>query len=196
MKIVIDPGHGLKPNGKFSRPLMKSLEGYSYREDLGTLEIAKYMAEFLNKEGIEVHLTREDERNVQLFMREKYELGKWRSVTSCIKWFTKKINPDIFISIHTNAGGGSGPVAFITSFKDEESKKLSEMILEEMCEEFKVGSRGIKEKGFSIIKNKQPSILLEVLFHDNDYDLNLLINKKKQIAKVLSRCIKKFSVSY
>jgi len=78
--IIIDPGHGGKDGGAvgYSKKLEKDI----------VLAISKRLAKILKKEGYRVKMTRES--NV-------YRSLKWRTK------FTRKHNPDLFISIHANA---------------------------------------------------------------------------------------------
>lgn len=193
-KIVIDPGHGKDSQGRWKRPLM-TLGDRSYREDMGTLEVAKLLRGELNREGYEVYLTREDERDAKEFMIAKYGVGKWKSPTWCIKWFTKKIDPDIFISLHTNAHdnkNASGPICFWGSEKDQ---PLAEVLSKNISEDFDLPNRGIRKKRFLIIRNIFPSVLFEIMFHTCETDLEILIENKKKIAKSLKKAVLEFFVS-
>lgn len=205
--IVIDPGHGCNKYGIFKRPLMrlglngisvlsggmihpKELDPRAYREDIGTLKIAKALRSALECMNFEVHLTREDEREVALYQTQKFieehdGIGLWRKAWPSwkwTKWFTKQKKADLFISIHTNAGGGSGPVAFYSSNK---SKKLGKILCSKISENFDLTNRGTKKKRFLILRNtaKGNEVLFEVMFHDSPVDLKYLISNT-QINKM------------
>ncbi len=78
--VVIDPGHGgsdpgaVSPNGLLEKDL--------------ALDISRRVADILRAEGLEVHLTRDDDRFLQLDFRPRIAKNK---------------NADIFVSIHVNA---------------------------------------------------------------------------------------------
>jgi N-acetylmuramoyl-L-alanine amidase len=195
-KIVLDPGHGKNKKGQWQRPLMTHSSGETYREDMGTLEICKLLKRKLTEEGFRVYLTREDERSAKLFLEEKFNASAFKknnwSVTKWIRWFTESKNPDLFLSIHTNAGKGSGPIAFWNSKR--KSEKLGKFLVQEISKELGVPIRGNQERSFLILRNtaKGPEILLECLFHDNDDNLEFLINDKDKIADAIASAIVKY----
>lgn len=188
-KILIDPGHGKNSKGQWKRPLMK-LGNFSYREDLGTLEIAKLLRKRLNKEGYEVYLTREDDRDAKEWMIAKYGVSKWKSPTGCIRWYTKQVKPDIFISLHSNAGNekASGPICF---WGKEEDKDLAQLLSDQISEDFGIPNRGIKKRNFLIVRNSFPSVLFEMMFHTNEKDLGFLIHDQEKIAESLKKAVVK-----
>jgi len=216
--ICIDPGHGKNKKGFFERPLMKIgmmdveiLSGgkphpedgapRTYREDTGTLKIAKKLREALEVMGYKVVLTREDERNAkefqkQTFVNEHGGIGLWRKKWpkwKWIKWVAKENDADLFISLHTNAGGGSGPVAF---WAHKKSKKLGEILCRTISKYFNLNVRGVKKRRFLILRNiaKKNSILFEIMFHDSPRDLRLLISEKQtnRISQAMAEGIHEF----
>jgi len=196
MRIVLDPGHGRDQKGAWKRPLMTHSSGATYREDTGTLEIAKLLREKLFERGYEVHMTREDERSAKLFLEEKYKAPLWKrkiwSVTKWIRWFTKAIDADVFISIHTNAGKGKGPACF---WWNKKSEKLSKFLCEAISNKFKIPIRTVKKKGFLIIKGNTKSgleVLLECLFHDDNEDLGNLIFRKEDLTDAIVEGLENF----
>ncbi len=79
-RVVVDPGHGGHDNGAVGPNGAKEKEI--------TLAIAKRLAEDLRQEGLEVLLTREDDRYVTLEERAA---------------FANENHADLFISVHCNA---------------------------------------------------------------------------------------------
>lgn len=210
LTIVLDSGHGLNEEGKFSRPLMDctgkevkivpncmephpldNTKGY-YREDFGTLELAKAIREEL-KDKYNILLTREDKYNAQINLSKdctnSWKLSRWK------KWqwivdFTNKNKADIFISLHTNAGKGSGCSAF---WEGPAGLNLCEAITSKISSELGIKVRRIKKHRYMALRNncKGKSILLEVLFHDNINEIKYLLDQKgiKKVAKVISEGI-------
>ena len=78
--VVLDPGHGGNDPGAVS-------PGGLYEKDLA-LDISKRVRDILEEAGLEVHLTRDDDRYMQLGFRPRIAARK---------------NADIFVSIHLNA---------------------------------------------------------------------------------------------
>lgn len=78
--IVIDPGHGGRDGGAvgFKKYLEKDI----------VLQISNRLAKLLRQEGYTVKMTRETDKTRSL---------KWRTK------FTRKMKPDLFLSIHANA---------------------------------------------------------------------------------------------
>lgn len=78
--IVIDPGHGGRDGGAvgFNKYLEKTI----------VLQISNRLAKLLRDEGYQVKMTRDKDKTLSL---------KWRTK------FTRKMKPDLFLSIHANA---------------------------------------------------------------------------------------------
>lgn len=84
MKIFIDPGHGGKGPGAIGNNLQE--------KDIN-LSVALKLRALLEKQGIEIKLSRSTD--TYLTINKRYQLAN--------AW-----NADYFISIHCNAGGGTG----------------------------------------------------------------------------------------
>ena len=79
-RVVIDPGHGGKDTGAIGPD--------GTREKDLTLAMAKKLRAYLQKEGLEVLLTREDDRTLSLEQRTR---------------FANEKGADLFLSLHVNA---------------------------------------------------------------------------------------------
>ncbi len=79
-RVIIDPGHGGKDPGAIGVGRL--------REKDVVLRIAKELREQLLREGLEVHLTREDDRFLTLEQRTR---------------IANRLRGDLFVSIHANA---------------------------------------------------------------------------------------------
>lgn len=95
---------------------------------------------------------------------------------------------DLFISIHLNAGGGTGCEAF--TWKGEKVKQAVKACNNLAALGFK--NRGIKDGSkLYVVKNtKMPAVLIETFFLDNNNDCNLY--KKlgyKEIAQAIYKAI-------
>lgn len=88
-RVVIDPGHGGKDPGALGRN--------GLQEKVVVLSIAKKLAEELRAQGIQVILTREDDRFIPLQARAE---------------FANKHKADFFLSIHANSAHAKSAQGF------------------------------------------------------------------------------------
>lgn len=216
--IVLSPGHGLDETGRYQRPLMdcrgpkvKVVPGHMtpdpddflpgfYREDTGVLYLAYDIAEKLEEYGHTVYLTRDNEDNAKLFLsrgiKDVWKLAKWpkyRWITN----FTNNLSADIFIEIHTNAGGGSGCVSF---WRDAPNGVTLSDTIATYLRLIGIRTKKVTRKQFSVLNNccNGRSILLEVLFHDNIDDIQWLLTPEKQLilANTIADAINNYSESF
>lgn len=212
--IVLDPGHGLKPTGDYSRPLIDCTGDKArivpnsmfphendckpgfYREDFGTLFIARRVAAELECMGHTVYLTRKDNKNAYTYLSEK-STNKWKRLYwkswKWIKEFTASKDADVFVSIHTNAAGGTGCSAFWAN--PTNGKVLCENLTNSIHKEFGLKIRRIAKHRYLILRDtcKGNACLLECLFHDNINDIKILLTNKgiNRMAKAIAKGIDK-----
>ena len=131
--ICIDVGHGMGSDGKYQRPLIDCRSGKAviinnfkpsdldgvqgvYREDFGTLAIGRAVQAELECMGHKVYLTRGDKYDAGIWLANKLDINSWQKKNwkdwRFICEYAKKINSDVMISIHTNAGKGTGSSCF------------------------------------------------------------------------------------
>ena len=145
--IVLDAGHGGKDAGAVTNGLQE--------KDL-TLKIVKMIAEGLKQyEGIKVYLT----RNSDVFI----ELSKRAQIANTVK-------ADSFISVHINAGGGTGFESYI--YNKTQNKKTIELQnclhAEIMRQIGNVKDRGKKRANYAVLRETaMPAVLTENLFMTN-----------------------------
>ena len=120
--IVIDAGHGGRDPGA---------EGNGLQEKDINLDIAKKVQKLLEEAGYKVIMTRTTDTFLEL--KERSSLAN-------------NSNADLFVSIHTNAGGGQGIETYWYSKGPEaqKSKILAEYIQNGMIKETKAINRGVK----------------------------------------------------
>ncbi|WP_027365333.1 N-acetylmuramoyl-L-alanine amidase [Desulfotruncus alcoholivorax] len=155
-KIVIDPGHGGSDPGAVYK---------GYYEKNFTLEIAQSAVDFLEKiYDAEIYLTRKADESSGL---------SERSV------FANNLKADLFVSIHINAGGGTGFESYIYTNAGSKTKAIQNKIHDFLSQFYKsqgFSDRGEKKANFSVLRNtKMPAVLLENLFIDNPKDLAQLL---------------------
>jgi len=149
-KLVIDPGHGGHDPGAV---------GYGLQEKSITFEIALKLREKLDN-YMDVSLTRNGDNSASLAERAG---------------FANRTGADLFISLHVNAGGGTGFESYIYPNASVESRRLSEALHRAVAEFYlRQGfpDRGLKKASFAVLRETvMPAILLENLFIDRQEDM-------------------------
>src|SRR5690625_2573636 len=155
--VVIDPGHGGHDPGAVANGL---------REKDLTLDISKRTKRYLerNYKGVKVYLTRTNDKYLTLAQRANYANRK---------------NADLFVSMHINAGGGTGYESFIHTSKASRTVRAQGEVHYQAIKEMDVTNRGKKSANFAVLRlSKMPAILPENLFIDRKADANKLKSSK------------------
>lgn len=176
--VVLDFGHGgLDPNGNYTTApakMYKFSNGEVAYEGVLNREIGKLIYNYLkNNTSLNIICTVKPEDYKDISLQERVRI-------------TNKLNASetIFISIHCNAGGGTGFELF-TTVGITKSDLLAETIannIESLYNEYKLKLRydfsdGDKDKeiNFYVLKHTNcPAVLLECGFFDNYKDYTLL----------------------
>ena len=156
MKIYLDAGHGGHDPGAVANGL---------REKDLTLDIAKRIRRILETEytGVQVRLTRETDTYLDLSQRARMA-NQWGA--------------DFFLSIHVNAGGGTGFESFVYTKASKKSIEYQNIIHNEIVKILDVVDRGKKSENLAVLREtNMPAILTENLFIDNVTDAALLKDK-------------------
>ncbi len=190
-----------------------------------TLVLCKRMATELEKSGIQVLLTRNEDREIPLASRTAY---------------ANSHQADIFISVHLNASPSSRALGTETYYHSTEatdqwaktlaerentipgyqaqrdglalvlwdlaqtqyiveSARLAEVIQGKFNELLSVRDRGVRQAPFAVLEGAQmPAVLLEVAFITNPKEAELLIDEEFQgrVASTLSAAIKSFKAAF
>jgi N-acetylmuramoyl-L-alanine amidase len=150
MKIVLDAGHGGHDPGAVANGLKE--------KDL-TLAIVKHIGRMLEEyEGAEVFYTRTDDRYLSLEERAA---------------IANKLKADLLISVHINAGGGTGFESFIYNGGVSQATIAYQNVIhgEIMKAIGGVRDRGKKRANYAVLREtKMPALLTENLFIDNPND--------------------------
>ena len=102
--------------------------------------------------------------------------------------FENKNGCKCFVSIHINAGGGTGFENWIYSFGGEAEKLASS--IENYYKVLPLKNRGIKSNSFYVLKNtKAPACLVECGFIDTSSDLQYLLNNYDNVANAIAQGI-------
>lgn len=167
-KIFIDPGHGGSDPGATRNGL---------REKDLTLDISKRIQKYLNDNytGHTIKLSRTTDKYLSLSQRAVMA-NNWGA--------------DIFISIHINAGGGTGFESFIyngsVSKKTVTNQNTIHKEIMASISSYKLRDRGKKRANFAVLREtRMAALLTEILFIDtkSDADKLKLIKFKNEVAK-------------
>lgn len=156
LKVVIDPGHGGKDPG--------AIKG-QHQEKIFNLAIATETARYLNKHyAVAVFFTRISDTTMDLYKRADY---------------ANDLNASLFISIHINAGGGTGFESYIHTSAGSGTQKYRDKMHNRIAGYFRskgFPDRGKKTANFAVLRETGMSaVLLENLFIDNGSDLSFLL---------------------
>lgn len=159
-----------------------SSNGKRYEKD-DTLEMALKVKKELEKQGVRVVMTRNEDEFVTL--QNRCKKANW-------------VMADLFISIHRNSSeSGDGVEVWISSGENEKSSKLASSILEKIDQVGIQTNRGVKtgtsensEGDYFVNQNtKMPSCLIELGFISNKKDNELWDKNADQYAKAIAEGI-------
>src|SRR5690625_2721240 len=133
VKIYIDPGHGGSDPGAVANGL---------REKDLTLKIAKHIRDYLKGYNCKIKMSRTNDKTVGLSERTKMA-NNWGA--------------DFFLSVHINAGGGTGYEDYIYNgvSNSSESAKIRNIVHAEIAKvlkQYKVTNRGKKKANFHVLR--------------------------------------------
>ncbi len=156
LTILLDPGHG------GTDPGASSPDG-QYDENHLNLEVALYLRDMLQAQGVTVYMTRTDTDTYPSLDDRADMIEQYRE------------SLDFFLCIHHNSGGGTGAEVLVPSDAQDPSgysKEMAELILEEF-EELGLRNRGNKDgSGMRVLRgaseNDVPGVLTEFCFLDTD----------------------------
>lgn len=175
--IVLDPGHGGRDPGAVG------IGGL--RETDIVLEVGLQVAELLKRQGAEVILTRQDEREIDL---------EPRVLTA------NRADADLFVSIHANAISMSRPdVNGVETYfySSSASEALAGNLQESVLEATGMNSRGVKEARFYVLRRTtMPAALIEVGFVTGADDAPRLADRDFRVllAQAITRGILQYVI--
>lgn len=181
MKVYIDAGHNYSG-------VDTGAVGHGLHEQDITYYIASRVEKTLLAKGISVKMSRNSLTDnvisggsVSNSLRARYSsANEWKA--------------DIFVSIHCNAGGGSGCEVYCYK-SGGQAETLAKNILRGMLWNTDLISRGVKTANYAVLKNtNMPAVLVETAFIDNENDAAFLGSEdgQKQIAKGIAEGIMEY----
>lgn len=177
--ILIDAGHNYK--GKDTGA--ENTE-FGLKEEEITWQIADKLRENLEDMGYEVVMTREkmtdsiENSSVVGSLQARVDLGHSSLA-------------DLFISLHCNAGGGSGTEVYCFQ-KTGYAGRLAKLVQRNITEATTLYDREVKTANFFVIKNTlMPAILVETGFIDSEKDISVISSTQgqKTIAKAIADAV-------
>ncbi len=185
-QITLDPGHGWENNGVIDTGATAN----GMKEKDITLDVANRLKNLLEGQGAVVFMTRTgDEHGFELSEAAKR---------------ANEHNSNIVVSIHVNAGGGTGTESCYTTGKDtsSDSKRLGKLLSKQVSSHLKLHKRGdfpetnIEQCGVDYTKlyihdMDAPAALIELAFIDNtsNDDVTKLQNNSQDFAQAISDAI-------
>lgn len=163
--VILDAGHGAHDTGARAR--------FGFPEKVLTLDTSRRLASILRAHGFHVIETRTDDYFVPL--------GRRVAVSNASK-------NSIFVSIHYNWTRKSSARGMEIFFESQRSARLAANILREATRAYRADNRGIKRRGFYVLRNNnRPAVLCELGFVSNPTDNRSIQNPA--IRQSLAECI-------
>lgn len=166
-KVFIDPGHGGNDSGAV---------GNGLRECDINLAVSKRVQYHLQRQGIEIMMSRESDTSVSLDQRTNMA-NKWGA--------------DALVSIHCNSAtpAAYGVETYCYQFQ---YRKLADAVHGKILEDTSLyyTNRGVKAADFHMLRESYMSAaLVEMAFISNSRDAQLLVNKQEGFAIAISKGI-------
>lgn len=152
--VVIDPGHGGRDPGAVG------IGGLQEKEVI--FPISQRVTELLRAQGVEVIMTRTDDRTLDLAPRVE---------------IANRANATVFVSIHANSISLSRPDVngIETYYASESGRRLAEIIHANILPASGMRDRGVKSARFYVLRyTNMPAALLEIGFVTGEEDVRLL----------------------
>lgn len=167
LNIIIDPGHGGTDPGATANGLKEA--------DL-TLDISERAEDLFDKTPINAIMTRTSKTSSVTADGGNITTSKSLQKRMDFAAANKKTKNDVFVSVHINAGGGTGGETYYygraaVNPYDTESRLLAQKIQARLVDYMEYANRGTKEANFYVLKyNVMPATLVEAGFIDNAKD--------------------------
>ena len=188
--IILDNGHGNNTPGKRSPKWEDGTQLFEYEFNR---DIVKRIATMLAKDKI----------NVIILVPESNDVSLQERCNRVNRIYKNSGNNAVLISVHGNAGGGTGWECYTTVGKTK-SDSIATILCEEAAAEFAKDGWKIrsdmsdgdpdKESQFYILKHTNcPAVLTENFFFDNRKDCRFMMSEegRNRIARMHYKAIKR-----
>ncbi len=153
--IVIDPGHGGNDTGA---TYVTNSQNPAYFEKTYTFQLAKKVAQALQKQGARVYLTRNKDEYVSLGARTR---------------LAERVHADLFISFHFDSSPSENEASGFTTYyyhRKNHSRAIARAI-NKTFNNLPLTNRGVDFGDFYVLRdNKQPAVLLEMGYINSSKD--------------------------
>lgn len=177
LTIVIDPGHNYSG-------VDTGAVGNGLREQDITYKISEKLKPILERNGFNVKMTRNSLYDNVSDVSVSDSLNKRAN-------FANSIGADLFLSIHCNAGGGTGIETYYCTGSDN-SARFAECVQKRVVEEIGLRNRGVKSARYAVLRNtNMTALLLETAFIDTASDARILGDEdyQQRYAEAIARGI-------
>ncbi len=177
--VVIDPGHGGNDTGAIGIGGLREIDV--------VLPISTQVRDILEQNGVQVVMTREYDREVDLEPRTQ---------------LANRVNADLFISIHANAIDMTRPdVNGIETyyFQSRSGQLLAQYIHNSILQTTGAPNRGVREARFYVLRHtRMPAVLVEVGFVTGAQDAQKLADPayRSVMAEAIARGILQYMQRY
>ena len=152
--FIIAVGH--TASGNIGCGVISKLDESNCTRAIGTL-----VAEYLQEKGHGANLLRIDGSNRYIF--EDYYVRSNQAND-----IAKYLEVELYVEIHINAGGGTGPEVLVTG-KSEVANQYAVKVTNALAYALNLPNRGIKTRSLIVLnRTVMPAILVECLFADSD----------------------------
>ncbi|MCL2194390.1 MAG: N-acetylmuramoyl-L-alanine amidase [Oscillospiraceae bacterium] len=171
IKLYLDPGHGGRDPGAVGNGM--------HEADIN-LAVSLKLADKLRAAGLEIELSR-SKHNEFLSINERWQAANRWGATH-------------FVSVHCNAGGGTGCETFVAKTKKAD-KPFARAVNDTFAKLMGLRNRGVKLDtkshvgSFGVLRHsRMPAILVELAFIDspNQLDITTLRNRREEMAAALA----------
>ena len=165
-RVYVDAGHGQNSsnNGVFDPGAISG----SYVEANLTSDLANRIAISLRNKGVDAYVN----------TGGWYKLRHPQAIAN---------GYDAFISIHFNAGGGSGTESYIHSYNASPfSARWQSLIHPKLVSVMGLKDRGQKRAELAVCGGRLPSVLLEICYIDNGADMSRYLSRRDVIANAIA----------
>ena len=163
--LVLDAGHGLTTAGKQT---MNGRLGIIKEWELNN-KVVGYLMEYLSDYVVTIYRTDDPTGKTDVDLLER--------VKRCNSYA-----PILFISLHHNAGGGTGIEVYWHSSGTAEDKKIAGIVAPKLAAATGMRNRGVKQAAFTVLTCKATAILVEGGFMDTQSDYEYICSEVGQRA--------------
>ncbi len=161
--LVLDAGHGLYTSGKQT---MNGSKGIIKEWTLNNA-VCNYIESFLKDYDVKIYRT--DDKTGKTDVSLSSRVSK-----------TNVYNPDLFVSIHHNAGGGTGTEVYYHTYGTVEDKKVATIVAPKLASSLACHNRGVKQASFTVLGCRPTAILIEGGFMDTKADYDVMVTSAGQ----------------